>query len=313
VQLKTLDIICPVYNEAEVIRDFYQELKSQLELLKGKFTYRMIFVLDQGTDDTENILKGISEKDSSVSVICLSARFGHQMSLVAGMDHSNADYCIMMDCDLEHPPVVIHRLLEKAEEGYDIVYTVRRYSDQVSFFKKWTSSFYYRFINTMTDLSLDDGAADFRLIAGKVRDVFKFSIREQNQFIRGLISWVGFRSTAIQYQSQARRAGVSKYRVSRLIKFATVGIISFSKKPLRMATYLGFFVSAISLFIFIYHIYIWFRHSDLPPGWTTLALLISFIGSAQLFFLGILGEYLAFIFDETKNRPLYVVNKKFNA
>lgn len=311
--MKTLDIICPVYNEEEVILAFYHELKKQLDLIQDRYASKIIFVLDRGTDNTENILAELCKKDKNVILLSLSSRFGHQMSLVAGMDHSKADFCVMMDCDLEHPPMVIHELLKKAEEGFDIVYTVRRYSEQVSFLKKLSSSFYYKFINAMTDLSLDDGAADFRLISAKVRDVFKNALREQNQFIRGLISWVGFRSTSVSYKSQARSAGISKYSFTRLIRFAAVGIVSFSKKPLRMAIYLGFFISAISLFSFAYHIYIWFKHSDLPPGWTTLALLISFIGSAQLFFLGILGEYIAFIFDETKGRPLYIVDKKYNA
>ena len=145
-----------------------------------------------------------------------------------------------------------------------------------------------------------------------MRDVFKFSIREQNQFLRGLTSWIGFRSTAIRYTSNARAAGTSKFHFSRLIQFAAVGIISFSKKPLRLAVYLGFFVSGISILSVIFHLYNWARYSDVPPGWTTTVLLVSFIGGAQLFFMGILGEYLGFIFDEVKGRPLYIVDKKIN-
>lgn len=308
--MKTLDVICPVFNEAEVIEAFYTELKKQLALLP--YVSRIFFVLDASTDRTAEIIQSICGKDPQVTLIMLSARFGHQLSLVAGMDHSTADYVVMMDCDLEHPPSVIPRLLEKAVEGYDIVYTTRHYAADVPALKKLTSSLYYRFINVMTDLTLTDGSADFRLISGKVRDVFKHSIREQNQFLRGLFSWVGFRSTHVDFVSQVRAGGVSKYRLSRLIRFAAVGIVSFSKKPLRLAIYTGFLVSVLALLSIIYHLYAWMIHSDVPQGWATLAILISFIGGAQLFCLGILGEYLGFIFDEVKGRPLYIVDRKVN-
>lgn len=308
--MKTLDVICPVFNEAEVIEAFYAELKKQLALLP--YTSRMIFVLDASTDRTAEIIQAICKKDPQVTLIMLSARFGHQLSLVAGMDHSSADYVVMMDCDLEHPPSVIPRLLEKAAEGYDIVYTTRHYAADTPALKKLTSSLYYRFINVMTDLTLTDGSADFRLISGKVRDVFKHSIREQNQFLRGLFSWVGFRSAHVDFVSQVRAGGVSKYRLNRLIRFAAVGIVSFSKKPLRLAIYTGFLVSVLALLSIVYHLYSWMIHSNVPQGWATLAILISFIGGAQLFCLGILGEYLGFIFDEVKGRPLYIVDRKVN-
>lgn len=309
--MKSLDIICPVYNEAEVIMDFYRELRSELDKL-SHYNSRTIFVLDKCSDNTESILQALCRDDKRVTLISLSSRFGHQMSLVAGMDNSDADYTVMMDCDLEHPPKLIQELLKKAEDGYDVVYTVRKYAVEAGFFKRFTSNLYYKFINAMTDLDLESGTADFRLVSAKVRDVFKKSLREQNQFLRGLISWLGFNSVAVHYQSQTRRAGVSKYHLRRLIQFASIGIISFSKKPLRLAIYFGFLTSIVVLGIFIYHLYAWIRFSNLPPGWTTLALLISLIGSAQLFFLGIIGEYLGFIFDEVKARPLYVIERKIN-
>jgi dolichol-phosphate mannosyltransferase len=189
---------------------------------------------------------------------------------------------------------------------------VRQYAAEVSWLKRITSSLYYHFINAMTDLSVQDGSADFRLISGKVRDVFKHALREQNQFLRGLISWVGFRSTFVVFQSQTRKAGESKYRLRKLLRFAAVGIISFSRKPLRLAIYASVVTAALALSTLAYHLYAWLRYANLPPGWTTLALLISIIGSVQLLVLGIIGEYLGFIFEEVKRRPLYIVDHTLN-
>jgi dolichol-phosphate mannosyltransferase len=310
--MRTLDVICPVFNEAAVIGDFHSVLRQQLDALKDRYQTRIIFVVDRSTDGTEDVVQRLCTSDPSLTAIVLSARFGHQMSLVAGMDHSTADWCVMMDCDLEHPPSVIPQLLEKGEQGFDVVYTVRQYAAEVSWLKRITSSLYYHFINAMTDLSVQDGSADFRLISGKVRDVFKHALREQNQFLRGLISWVGFRSTFVVFQSQTRKAGESKYRLRKLLRFAAVGIISFSRKPLRLAIYASVVTAALALSTLAYHLYAWLRYANLPPGWTTLALLISIIGSVQLLVLGIIGEYLGFIFEEVKRRPLYIVDHTLN-
>jgi polyisoprenyl-phosphate glycosyltransferase len=311
--MRTLDVICPVYNEADVIADFYRALRRQLDDFADRYRSRIIFVVDRSTDATESIIQDLCSRDPALVLISLSARFGHQMSLVAGMDHSTADWCVMMDSDLEHPPAVIPDLLLKAEEGYDVVYTVRQYAAEVSYAKRVTSSLYYRFISAMSNLSMQPGSADFRLISGKVRDVFKHSIREQNPFLRGLVSWVGFRSTHVTFRSETRKAGTSKYRPTTLIKFAAVGIISFSRKPLRLAIYAGFATALVALAALAYHLYAWLRYSNLPQGWTTLALLISMIGSVQLLILGIIGEYLGFIFAEVKRRPLYIVDRTINA
>ena len=307
--MKTLDVICPVFNEAAVIGDFHGVLRQQLDALGDRYQSRIIFVVDRSTDGTEDVVSRLCASDPSLTAIVLSARFGHQMSLVAGMDHSTADWCVMMDCDLEHPPSVIPQLLEKGEQGFDVVYTVRQYAAEVSWPKRVTSSLYYRFINSMTDLSVQDGSADFRLISGKVRDVFKHALREQNQFLRGLVSWVGFRSTFVLFRSQTRKAGESKYRLRKLLRFAAVGIISFSRKPLRLAIYASVVTAALAMSTLAYHVYAWLRYANLPQGWTTLALLISIIGSVQLLVLGIIGEYLGFIFEEVKRRPLYVVDR----
>jgi glycosyltransferase involved in cell wall biosynthesis len=310
--MKTLDVICPVFNEAAVIGEFHRVLRQQLDALGDHYRARIIFVVDRSTDGTEQVVEQLCATDPGLTAVVLSARFGHQMSLVAGMDHSEADWCVMMDCDLEHPPSVIPELLEKVEQGFDIVYTVRQYAAEVSALKRVTSSLYYRLINAMTDLRVQDGAADFRLISSKVRDVFKHALREQNQFFRGLISWVGFRSTFVVFRSQTRKAGESKYHLRTLLRFAAVGIVSFSRKPLRVAMYASVATAGLAMLTVGYHLYAWLRYSNLPQGWTTLAVLISVIGSVQLLVLGIIGEYLGFIFEEVKRRPLYIVDKTFN-
>ena len=310
--MKTLDVICPAFNEAEIIADFYRQLRHELDLLSDRYTARIIFVVDRSPDGTDAIVEQLCRADPALTLIALSSRFGHQMSLVAGMDHSTADWCVMMDCDLEHPPAVIRQLLDKGEEGFEIVYTIREYDSQVSWGKRVSSAAYYRVISRMTDLSIEGGTADFRLISGRVRDVFKHDLREQNQFIRGLISWIGFRSTSVTFRSKVRNAGTSKYRLSKLIRFATIGFVSFSRRPLRLAIYASLSTAALALLALAYHLYAWIRYSNLPQGWTTLALLISVIGSVQLFILGIIGEYLGFIFDEVKKRPLYLVDRTVN-
>jgi polyisoprenyl-phosphate glycosyltransferase len=311
--LTTLDVVCPVFNEASVIREFHRELRMQLDALHDRYRSRIIFVVDRSTDGTEEVIQRLCEDDPTLIALFLSSRFGHQAALVAGMDHSTADWCVMMDCDLEHPPSVIPAMLEKGEQGFDIVYTVRRYPAELHWLRRIASSLYYRLINSMTNLSVQDGAADFRLISRRVRDVFTQSVREQNQFLRGLISWMGFRSASVVFSSQMRRSGVSKYHLSQLLAFAAVGIVSFSRKPLRLAIYASLATAAVAALTLLFHLYAWFRYADLPQGWPTLALLISLIGSVQLLVLGIIGEYVGLIFEEVKRRPLYIVDRAINA
>lgn len=309
---KTLTVISPVYNEEEVIRDFYIELSRVLVDLSYRYEYKILFVVDQSTDTTWEILKSIAEQDHSVQIILLSSRFGHQMSLLAGIDNSTSDVIVMLDSDLQHPPELIPKMLTKYEQGYDIVYTIRQDSPEISFFKRSTSKLFYSFINKISNITINESAADFRLISHRVAEVFRKQIRERNQFLRGLFSWVGFRSTGIKFQVRKRRAGRSKYSLGRMFQFGFEGVISFSKKPLKAAIYVGLGFAILSFLFAIVSLFQYFIYASFPSGWTTIVMLISISSGVQLIFLGIVGEYIGAIFDEVKGRPHYIVEEKVN-
>jgi dolichol-phosphate mannosyltransferase len=244
--VRPIDIVLPVYNEEEGLEAFHLALVSVLDSLSAGYRFRVIYVLDRSSDNSLEVLRRLAARSPGVTVLHLSRRFGHQMSLVAGIDFATADAVIMMDCDLQHPPSLIPELLEKFAQGFEVVHTVRRYDAQVVFLKRYTSRLFYQFQNRLSPVEIKEGVADFRLISGRVAAVFRTSVREQNQFLRGLFQWVGFRSTEVTFVSPPRVAGATKYRPLRLLAFATTGIISFSKLPLRIATLMGFAMAAFS-------------------------------------------------------------------
>ena len=307
--MKTIDIVLPVYNEEEGVAAFHKALTSALKPLEREYLFHVIYVLDRSGDNTFAVLKALAADFPNITVIHLSRRFGHQMSLVAGIDYSRGDATVMMDCDQQHPPSVIPQLLRKFEEGYDVVTTVREYDRHTRVLKRWTSRLFYRIQNALSPVELQEGGADFRLISSKVAKVFQGSIREQNQFLRGLFQWVGFRSTTVAFVSPPRTAGRTKYSAARLLTLAAIGIISFSKVPLRVATLLGFVISLLSLCYGIWLLAEYFYAGQFPRGYTSLILVVLFMGGLQLSVLGIVGEYLGSVFDEVKDRPLYVIDE----
>jgi len=307
--MATIDIILPVYNEEEGLAIFHEALSIVLCDLSERYSFRVIYVLDRCSDNSLAVLRSIVSRDARVTVLHLSRRFGHQMSLVAGLDHSRGDAAVLMDCDMQHPPEVIPSLLEKMEQGYDIVQALRKYDPKTPGAKKWASHIFYKLQNWLSPIEIPDGAADFRLISCKVRRVFQGGIREQNQFLRGLFQWVGFRQATVEFVSPPRSTGATKYSFTRLLTFSIAGITSFSKVPIRVAALLGFTISALSLLygLFAVTVYLTVRH--LPPGYTSLIVAVSFIGGLQLMVVGILGEYLGAVFDEVKRRPLYIIDE----
>jgi dolichol-phosphate mannosyltransferase len=310
--MPTLSVISPVYNEAEVIAEFHDRLAKALATLAGRYTPDILYVVDRSTDRTLEILKEIAARDSRVRLLALSARFGHQMSLVAGMDHCDADAIVMLDCDLQHPPELIPALVAEFEKGADIVYTIREDGAGTGLFKRLNSRLFYRFVNTLSHISIQEGAADYRLISRRVAAVFKTQIRERNQFLRGLFSWVGFRRIGISFEVQRRGGGHSKYSLRRLVRFAFEGITSFSRRPLQAAIIVGFLFALSGLVLAAVTIWQYFFLAKLPPGWATLVILLAVFNGIQLIFLGIIGEYIGSIFDEVKGRPLYIVEEKVN-
>jgi polyisoprenyl-phosphate glycosyltransferase len=307
--MQAVDIILPVYNEEQGLSHFHQALGDVLDQLSDRYRFQVIYVLDRSRDNSFEVLKGLAATRPNVTIIHLARRFGHQMSLVAGLDHSLGDAVIMMDCDCQHPPAVIPLLLEKFESGYDVVHAIRTYDAATPVLKRWTSGMFYRLQNLLSPIEIPLGAADFRLISRKVATVFQEGIREQNQFLRGLFQWVGFRSAQVPFASPPRVAGRTKYRPLALLAFSIVGLTSFSKLPLRFSILAGFLLSSFSLLYGIWLLFIYFTAGHLPPGYTSLILMVLFLGGLQLTVLGILGEYVGSIFDEVKRRPLYVVDE----
>ena len=307
---KTLTVLCPVYNEEEIIETFYTELKNVLSSLPDNYKTRIMFVVDRSEDGTIDVLKRICELDSTVILISLSARFGHQMSLLAGIDHCDSEIIIMMDSDLQHPPSLIPSMLKKYEEGHDIVYTIRQASSDISFISRIGSKFFYLLVNKISSTPIYENAADFRLISQRVAKLFQNDIRERNLFLRGLFSWVGFKRTAVNFQASERGAGKSKYSLLQLIYFSLNGLIAFSSGVLRMAIMLGILFALFGILLGAVTLVQYFFYDSLPPGWATLTILLSVYSGIQLFFLGVIGEYIGATYIEVKKRPHYIVDEK---
>lgn len=307
--MKQIDIVLPVYNEEEGLAAFHAALEAVLAPLGDRYRFRQIYVLDRSTDRSLAVLRGLAAGGSDITVLHMSRRFGHQMSLVAGMDYASGDAVIMMDCDLQHPPAVIPALLDRFEAGFDVVQAVRRYEEEVGRTKRLTSALFYRLQNLLSPVEIQQGAADFRLVSGKVAAVFRQQIREQNQFLRGLFEWVGFRRAEVPFSSPPRLVGRTKYRPLRLFAFAVNGIVSFSKVPLRIATLIGFAMATLSALYGAWLLVRFVGSGGFPPGYASLIFVVLITGGLQLIFLGIVGEYLGQIFDEVKRRPLYVVDE----
>jgi dolichol-phosphate mannosyltransferase len=310
--MKTLTVISPVFNEAQVIEMFYRELKRTLESLETSYQCNMVFVVDRSSDRSLEILEQLALGDQTLRILSLSSRFGHQVSLLAGIDQVDSDVVIMMDSDLQHPPSLIPRLLSKYEEGYDIVYTIRTDDQEIGFLKRWTSRVFYRLLNRLSQVPIEESAADFRLITRRVAQVFQKQIRERNQFLRGLFVWVGFNSAGVEFQCGQRQGGSSKYSWGGLVRFAANGVVAFSKRPLQAAVFMGIGFALLGFALAIITIVGHFTNGSWPPGWATLAILIPIFSGVQLIFLGIIGEYIAAIFDEVKARPHYIVDKRVN-
>jgi dolichol-phosphate mannosyltransferase len=309
--MKTIDIICPVYREEEVIAAFHERLAAVAEGLAPRYRLRILYVVDPAPDRTEAILREIGARDPRVGVIVMSRRFGHQSALVAGMDHCDGDAAVMLDSDLQHPPELIPTLVAEWENGAEIVQAVRQDGHETGFAKRFTSRLFYRLLLKLGSVELTPGAADYRLLSRRVVDVFRTEMREHNPFLRGLVSWVGFSIRFVPFVPAARERGRSKYRVSTLVNFAVSGICSFSNLPLRLCTLMGLAVAGLSIIGGVVQMFVYFHGTVRVPGWATLVVFLSFISGVQLTFLGILGEYVSLIFDEVKGRPLYIVGRRY--
>lgn len=271
------------------------------------YKYIIMLVDDGSTDRSLEIISTYASEDERIKYISFSRNFGHQNALKAGLDHIDGDCVISLDADLQHPPSLIPAMLQKWEEGHDIVYTVRKDSSDLSRFKRKSSSFFYRMLNWLTEIEVEKGTPDFRLISRPVVNVLK-SFNEYDLFYRGLVKWVGFKQCALEYEQSDRLYGKSKYTFKKMFRFALQGITSFSIHPLYAAAYIGFAISLLSLLYIPYAIFsYYFGHAI--SGWASVIVTIAFFGGLQLTILGIIGIYLGKLFMQSKGRPLYIVKE----
>ncbi|MFZ0031681.1 MAG: glycosyltransferase family 2 protein [Candidatus Cybelea sp.] len=307
----TLSVVVPLYNEAGIVPQLLERIGGVVERLRSEYDYEIVLVNDGSTDGTAAAIRREMERRAHVVLINLSRNFGHQLAATAGLEIAAGDAVILMDGDLQDPPELIETFLRRWREGFDVVYAVRRTRPGESRFKLFTARLFYRIIKRLTRIAIPLDAGDFRLMSRRVVDALRRS-PERNRFLRGMVSWVGFNQTAIEYDRDVRYAGSTKYPLTKMMRFAMDGITSFSDIPLRFASYFGFTVSAIA---FIYAlIVIGFKLFSLnppayTPGWASTIVAVLFLGGVQLMSLGILGEYLGRVYDEVKGRPLYLISE----
>lgn len=305
---KLISYVLPVFNEEASIQEFYQTLSSAVSAIKDKYRFEFIFINDGSKDSSLEKLKLLHSKDNRIKIIDFSKNFGHQIAVTAGLDYALGDAVIIMDTDLQDPPLVSLDLINKWEEGSDVVYAQRK-SRKDSVFKKLTAHFFYRILNALTDIHIPKDTGDFRLIDRKVVDALK-KFKERNRFLRGMVSFVGFKQTAVLFDRNPRFAGKTGYPLKKMIKFAIDGITGFSTAPLKLITRFGFLVSFFSFLLMIYAIYQRIANPDITvSGWAMLIVAITFIGGVQMIMLGILGEYIGRIYIEVQERPMYLVKE----
>ncbi|CAM4077374.1 MULTISPECIES: glycosyltransferase family 2 protein [Bacillus cereus group] len=306
---KLISVVVPMYFEEEVAQECYNRLKSVM--LQNDINYEFVFVNDGSTDRTMEILSEIAANDYRTKIVNFARNFGHQIAVTAGIAAAKGDAIVIIDADLQDPPEVIPELIAKWEEGYEVVYAKRKQRKGETWFKLLTAKYFYKFLNYMSDIDIPKDTGDFRIIDRKVADVFN-QMTERNRFIRGMMSWVGFRQTYVEYERDERFAGETKYPLKKMIKFASDGIIAFSTKPLRIVMTLGLLSVLVSIIVLLYTITVKIIGSGTQTGWASIMVAITFFSGIQLLGLGIVGQYIARIYDESKNRPIYIVKETIN-
>jgi len=299
---KTISVVVPFFNEEAVIETFYGELCKTIAALPYNFEF--LFVDDGSTDATPLILDRLSREDQRVRALILARNFGFQIALSCGLDHAQGDAVITMDGDMQHPPSLLPELIARWEDGFDVVQTIRVTTEGVSLFKRWTSRMFYKVMNFLSKVHVDEGGSDFRLLDKKVVASFRL-FRERARFIRGMISAIGYRQVKVEFVAPKRAAGKSKFSLRKMIRFALDGITAYSNLPLRFAFALGLIFGAISFVVSLHVLYIKLFTNEAVPGWATTSLSVLLLSGIQLVSLGIIGEYVGRIFEEVKQRPLY--------
>ena len=306
---KKISIIVSVYNEEEVLFEFYRETIKVLLLIDNP--YEIIFVNDGSTDGSRSTLFKLSRDDENVKVIHFSRNFGHEAAMIAGIDYASGDYIVCMDSDLQHPPTLLPEIIRKFDSGFDIINMVRTENKSAGILKNITSAGFYKVINKVSDMKLLSNASDFFGISKRVADILRNNYREKTRFLRGYVQNVGFNTTNIEYEARKRYAGESKYSIKKLFRFSMNTIMTFSNLPLKLGMYAGGMAAFLAIIMMIYTV-VSFLRVGTPSGYATIICLICFMFSVLFFIVGIIGEYLGLILAEQKDRPLYIVEEKIN-
>jgi len=310
--MQTLSVIVPCFNEEAVIEEFYKRTKGVLLSLKDIDSY-IIFINDGSKDKTKYILDYIAMQDKKVRVLHFSRNFGHQPAVTAGINNCDSDLAVIIDADLQDPPELIPELVEthKKEEA-SVVYCVRRERKGESFFKKSTAKIFYKSMNNLSEIEFPRDTGDFRLIDRKAIEAFN-GLKEKGKYIRGLITWIGFKQVPFYYDRDARFAGETKYPLKKMLSFGKKALLYFSKKPLLLSISLGSIAFLIGI---VYALWVWLGSwlgfSSAVTGWSSTVIIIIFFGGVQLLTIGVLGQYIGVLFDEVKNRPEYIIDERVN-
>jgi polyisoprenyl-phosphate glycosyltransferase len=296
--------VIPVLDERETLPALAERLGEVMAELDGPS--EVVLIDDGSTDGSFDVMTELHDRDPRFVVVRLSRNFGHQIALTAGLDHARGDAIVVMDADLQDPPEVVLEMATQWREGFDVVYGVRDSRRGESWFKRTTAARYYRFLNRLSEVEIPRDVGDFRLVSRRALDAVN-GMREHRRYLRGMFAWVGFEQTSVHYQRDRRHAGRTKFSLRRMIGFATDGVISFSTVPLRLILNLGFFIAALAIAAGVSSIVLKLADVFVVPGWASLVVAISFLGGLQLAMLGVIGEYIARIHEEVKQRPLYLV------
>ncbi|MBC8016454.1 MAG: glycosyltransferase family 2 protein [Sporomusaceae bacterium] len=302
--MELISVVVPVFNEEDNIEIFYQEVCKYMDPLP--YTFELLFVDDGSSDATPLILERLSQQDERVRGLIMARNYGHQLALTCGLDHANGDAVITMDGDMQHPPEMLPLLLAKWKEGFEVVQTIRVSTAGVSWFKTFTSGLFYKLINWMSKVRIQEGGSDFRLLDKAVVQSFR-RFKERARFIRGMIGAIGYRQILVEFTAPKRYAGSSKFSLKRMMHFALDGITAYSKLPLRFAFYCGILFALISFSLTMHIVYVRIFTTEAAPGWATISASITLLGGLQLLGIGIIGEYVGRIFEEVKQRPLYLL------